>query len=254
MSFTKELHQRNPLLSVVGWVYISFAGILLMCMPLVSVEVLGIHALIKPTKFLISSTVLVWTAAWLMHYLSAQRIVRIYSWIMVLVMSFENIYITWQAWLGQLSHFNGSSDFHRMMFTLMGWAIGIMTGSTIIIGIQFYRKLRVELPAAYLWGIRLGLLLFVIFAFEGYGMGAINAHTVGAPDGGEGLPFVNWSTEHGDLRIAHFLGMHALQILPLAGYYVFKKPLWIILFALVYLVAVSAIMVQAIMGIPLIAG
>ena len=69
----------------------------------------------------------------------------------------------------------------------------------VSIGTQFYRKLRVEVPAAYLWGIRLGILLFVIFAFEGYGMGAIKAHTVGGPDGGEGLPFVNWSTKHGDL-------------------------------------------------------
>jgi hypothetical protein len=49
------------------------------------------------------------------------------------------------------------------------------------------------------------------------------AHTVGAPDGGRGLPITGWSADHGDLRIAHFLGMHGLQLLPLLAWSIGRR-------------------------------
>ena len=77
------------------------------------------------------------------------------------------------------------------------------------------------------------------------------AHTVGATDGGAVLPVVNWSKQYGDLRIAHFVGVHALQLLPLFGFFIARQNRSAQLFSAVYFIFTSLLFIQAIMGVPL---
>ena len=177
----------------------------------------------------------------------------IYSWVVVIVMTFELTVIIGQAARGKLSHFNITSTTDGLLFSLMGVAITTFTIWTAYIGALFFTKKTAAIPATYLWGIRLGILLFVIFAFEGGLMAARLGHTVGAADGGPGLPGTNWSTQHGDLRVAHFVGMHALQILPLYGYFLARRPGQVILLGLAYLVLAVALLMQALAEKPLLA-
>ena len=261
-TFLSSLAERNAPLYYSGWICI--AGVLLCAFlwwatstgqfGMTETKVLGINPYIKPLKFFLSTVIFVWSIGWYMGHLEASWLTKSFSWYVVVTFAFELSYIFIQAHRGETSHFNGSTPFHAMMFGLMGLAIGIMTFFTLVVAIQFFIQDLTHLPPAYLWGIRLGMILFVVFAFQGYVMGANAAHTIGAPDGGPGIALFNWSITHGDLRIAHFFGMHALQVLPLLGFYLIKEPKYVILIGSLYFVLACFLLWQALAGRPLFPG
>jgi uncharacterized membrane protein (DUF485 family) len=249
--FFDELKRRNPALYWFGIIHFVMAVVSLVIIAISDSYIMGVPAFLKPMKFFISIGVFVWTMGWIVHYLHRPRAEKAYTWMVIIVFAIENAIIIWQAANGRMSHFNISTPLYLRLFNLMGIAITVLTLWTGFIGYLFFRIKNSQLSRAYLWGIRLGIIFFVIFAFEGGAMAAILRHTVGAADGGEGMPLTNWSIKHGDLRIAHFFGMHTLQVFPLFGYYLARKTIWMIVFALVYVIFVAALLMQALNGTPL---
>jgi len=181
--------------------------------------ILGINPWIKPMKFLISITIFVWSIAWFMPETEPDPIRRaLVRWTIAGAMLIEIVLIAMQAARGTTSHFNAETAFDLAVFNIMGAAITVSSIAVVL----FLWILRRDTPtsrAGYLWGIRAGVSLFILASMlPGFMMVANNAHSIAGPDGGAGLPFVNWSVEFGDLRTAHFFGMHALQALPLFGF------------------------------------
>lgn len=250
-----QLKSRNPLLFRFGVLYLAGALVCLVLSLTTTTEVMGINAFIKPMKFFVSIAILAFTMSWYMVYLKQRKAVTTYSWVMIITMVIEMAVIVWQAANGRLSHFNISSPLYGFLFSLMGIAITVFTLWTLYIGILFFRQKEYpfHLPQGYIWGIRLGILFFVVFAFEGGQMAAQLQHSVGGPDGSEGLPFVNWSKVYGDLRAAHFFGMHSLQVLPLMGYYLARSRNQLFILALTYFLFIALIYWQALLGYPLLA-
>lgn len=251
MRFFEELRKRNQALYYFTLLCLAASLASLVLIFISDTEVMGINAWIKPLKFWISSAIFSASMAWFMHHLKEQKAVKVYSWVVIIVLAFEVVYISIKAGLGELSHFNISSAFNGLMFSLMGIAISLMTIWTGYIAYLFFQGSFPKLPKAYLWGIRLGLILFVIFAFEGGIMAAMLSHTVGGPDGGPGIMFLNWSLNYGDLRIAHFFGMHALQVLPLLGFFVLHSKPSILLAGSLYFSVALVLMIVALSGAPI---
>jgi len=215
----RQLYASNPVLTITGWLHWGLALVLIALAAFDTRTILGINPWIKPIKFSVSIAIYVWTLAWYLRYLSGRRrAVRIIDWGVAISVIAEIIGITLQSARGVPSHFNVATPLDGAIFAAMGTMIGINTALLIWVCVLFFVDHQ-DIPLAYLWGIRFGLVLFLLASFEGVFMVIHGSHTVGASDGGAGWPFVNWSREHGDLRVMHFAGMHALQVLPLAGYW-----------------------------------
>lgn len=249
-SFFIDLRSRNAILYYFGWICLMATVACIVMMFMDDTKVSGINAWIKPAKFYISTVFFAWSMGWYLYYLESPRKTISYTIMSVLVMTFELVVITWQAANGRLSHFNISSPLYLSLYNAMGVAIVTLIFWTVYICVVFFAKKNIKAPRPYIWGIRLGLLMFIIFSLEGGIMAAQLRHTVGADDGGSGLPFVNWNGAYGDLRVAHFFGIHALQLLPLTGYFIAKNNRQLFVVAGLYFVMVSIFFAQAMKGIP----
>lgn len=251
-NFLSILHQKNEPLF---WFSVLNFALCLAClamMQLDNTEVLGINAWVKPFKFYISTLFFTGSMAWYMQYLGENyaTTVRGYSWGLIVLLCIENVYITAMAAKGLRSHFNVETPFFASMWTVMAVASTLISATTVFIAIAFFKSDFPTLPPAYLWAIRIGLILFIVFSLQGLAMGGRLSHTVGGADGSAGLPLVNWSRTYGDLRIAHFLGMHALQIIPILAYYLVRNVKMVFIISTLYALFTLFVFVQALRGKP----
>ncbi|HOY82950.1 MAG TPA: hypothetical protein PLB92_12520 [Rhodoglobus sp.] len=190
-------------------------------------ESLGVNVWEKPLKFAISTAVYAVTWSWLIGQL--QRFQRVAWWagtISAILLLIELVIITGAAAAGITSHFNVSTPVSTALWSIMAASIGTLWVATFVVSIILFRNPLGD--RARTLAIRAGALIALAgmaLAFLMTGptaaqlddwQGIAGAHTVGLADGGPGLPLLGWSTVAGDLRIPHFIGMHALQAIPLA--------------------------------------
>jgi hypothetical protein len=197
------------------WFAATMAALTLVTIGLAAVDhrmLLGVPLWFKPMKFAISLSLYTFALAWMLGQLREPAMRRT-GWLIVAGATLEMVIIVGQAARGVRSHFNGDSTFDVILFAVMGVTITLVWLATLTIALRFLREPGRDRAMAL--AIRLGLLVSLVGMAVGFIMAAKGSHAVGLPDGGPGLPFVGWSTVGGDLRVGHFVGLHALQVLPL---------------------------------------
>ena len=217
----------------------------------------GSPAWLKVLKFAVSISVYCATLAWLLTFVQGRpRLVRTVTWATGLALAFELVLIVIQVIRGQVSHYNISTPFDAAVFQLLGSTLPPIYGAAIVTAALLARQRG--LPPVLASGIRGGLLICLLGMAQGSlmianganaGPGMIGAHTVGGLDGGPGLPLTGWSTQHGDLRIAHFVGLHALQVLPLLAWLVQRYATGLGVLTQVRLVRLGTVACAAVVGL-----
>ncbi len=229
----RQLWRTNAALTIVGGLMLATLAGTLVGLAIDPQVITGAPAWLKPTKFAISTAIYSFTLVWLLAFVRGHpRLVALVGNASAVALTIEVAIICTQVIRGTTSHFNASTPLDATLFQIMGgfivlvWLMGLLTAGLLL-------AQRLPEPV-FAWSVRLGMLIALVgmavailmlvpsaeqqalLASDGQRLSG--AHSVGVLDGGPGLPLVGWSTVGGDLRVAHFVGLHALQVLPVLGW------------------------------------
>ncbi len=213
----RSSNATTPLVWVLCYVLILMA-VLVILLPFDTVQIEGRYRLIKPLNFTASFATYLAVMVIFVDYLRASPgWKKTISWGISTCIATAITCITMQAARGTTSHFNQDTPFDATVSMLMDIADPVNSIFVfIVLLLVLQSKIDVSLPTR--WGILFGIIVFLAGGVVGGLMVFKGQSGVGVAPGGPGLPVLNWSTIAGDLRVAHFLGVHAIQILPIAGW------------------------------------
>jgi hypothetical protein len=258
----RELFYRQRVLAAYGMLLLVLTPLMLAMQQFDLRTFDSVDVWIKPTKFVFSVAVFALTIAWFFGYVRPERrriwSLRVIVPVIIAAGSFEIIYIGWQAGHGLASHFNQSSVFFAIMYGLMGVGAVSLVATTLPLAWEIARRPAPGSRSDFVGAVVIGLVMCSVLG-GGFGiyMSQQSGHAVGMIQGHSAL--FGWNRAGGDLRIPHFLGIHAQQAIPLLGMLIGSlspRLRWptLITGSLLYASLTIALFIQAYEGRPLLPG
>lgn len=257
-SLLPSLFERQPVVARFAVLCFAAAGMALLLSAVDPRTIAGVPVWLKPAKFFLSVGVFTGTMAWFFGYVRPERrrspAMRMTVAVLLLTACFELAWITWQGARGLPSHFNFDTPFYSAMYSLMGLAALALAGTTLPLAWEIARRPVAGLDPGFRLAVILGLLLtFALGASLGGYISAAGGASVGPHH--SAIPLFAWNQIGGDLRVAHFFGIHAQQAIPLYGAALVAlrapaRPALVVLGATAYSAVVLGTWLQALGGKP----
>jgi hypothetical protein len=191
---------------------------------------------LKPFKFSVSSVIFIGSILYFLKYISNKKFILLTNKIVSYGLMIELIIIFLQAYRGKMSHFNNQTIEDMILFQIMAITIVCVWLGFGVYAWKLFKTSEYADDMIYK-GIQVGAIITFLtmpFAFtmpqpsktqlqeiiknkSQIGL-VVGSHTVDEKDPSQTYPLTGWAKTGGDLRIAHFLGLHALQILPILAF------------------------------------
>jgi hypothetical protein len=262
-AFFRGLRAKDKLLFRFGWILLFSVPLFAACGLIRPEAASDISPWFKPIKFAISFATFAWTVGLFLTVLKIATWQRqLARWAITGSVTVEMLCLAAQAWRNTPAGARSFADFLILQGTTA--MVSIDTLVTVWLLVVFCGKHeRINIAdAVQILAIRLSMVIFLLGNAVGGYMLARGSHTVGAADGGPGLPFLGWSTVAGDLRIAHFIAIHAIQIVPLFAWVLWQmaprprlkqRRIAAIAMSIVVALVIGGTFLQAMLATPLLA-
>ena len=160
------------------------------------------------------------SVAWVMSYLPKHRTI---GWLLMGSLAVANLYevawVTVQQWRGVPSHFNFSTPFDAMAFSIAGIMVAVTAMVILLTAIWSFVSLQVRPSLG--WAIRFGMVFLLLS--QGVGLLIIRngIAKVIDPETGEfvvqNVGMASIFGAAGSMKIPHALTLHGIQLLPLSA-------------------------------------